>query len=150
MQVAESLLRGTQPRGIGHGTRHHADHRRHRKPGDIIKGNRCNDAERHDQYGQFVQCDAALAERGEKSGTDLQTDRIDEENQSELFEEVHQVLVDVHAEIAERDADEQNTRHPQRHPGDLHLAQHDAECDDQRQDHHRVGDTAAPKRLGTK
>ena len=83
-------------------------------------------------------------------GPTCKSDRIDEENQSELFEEVHQVLVDVHAEIAERDADEQNTRHPQRHPGDLHLAQHDAECDDQRQDHHRVGDTAAPKRLGTK
>ena len=69
------------------------------------------------------------------------------ENQSEFLEEVHQMLVDVHAETAESDTDEQNARHAQRHPGDPDLAQHNAEGNDQRQNHHRVGDAAAPKRI---
>ena len=150
MQIAESLLRGAQTGRIGDGARHHADHRAHRKARQIIKDDRRDDPERDDQGGQLVQRDAALTERGEKTRSDLQADRIDEENQSEFLEEVHQMLVDVHAETAESDTDEQNARHAQRHPGDPDLAQHDAEGYDQRQNHHRVGDAAAPKRIGAK
>ena len=71
MHVAESLLRGAQTGRIRNGARHHADHRRHGKSGDIIEGNRRNDAECHNQHSQFVERDAALAEGGEKSRTDL-------------------------------------------------------------------------------
>ena len=60
------------------------------------------------------------------------------------------MLVDVHAEITEGNADEQNARYAQRHSGNLHLAQNNAEGDDQRQHQHRMSHTASPKRLGTK
>ena len=60
------------------------------------------------------------------------------------------MFVDIHTEIAEGDADEQNARHTQRHPGDLEFAQHDTQRHDQRQNQHRVGHASAPKRLGAK
>ena len=150
VHVAESLLCGAQSGRVGHGARHHADHRRHGQARDVIERHRRGDTQRHHQHRQFVERDAALAERGEKSGSDLQADRIDEKNQSELLEKMHQVFIDVHAEIAEADADEQNARHAQRHAGDLEFAQHDTQRHDQRQNQHRVGHTSAPKRLGAK
>lgn len=89
-----------------------------------------------------------FAERGEEARTDLQTEGVDEQDQTELLEEVQQVCVDVHAQVAESDADEKNARNAQRYAGDFRLAEHDAQGDDQCQNQHGVGHSSAPQRFG--
>ena len=145
VQVAEGLLRGAQPRGVGYGSGHHADEGRHRKPRQTIERNRRPDAEQHGQYSDFVERNAALAERGKESGTDLQTDRIDEQDQSELLEKMQQMAVDVHPVPSESDPHEQDARYAERHAGNPDFAEHDPQRHDQRENQHRVGYASAPQ-----
>lgn len=103
-------------------------------------------AQKDDGRRQHVQLHAAFLERREEAGSYLQADRVDEQNQPELFDEMDQMLVELHPEMAERDSDEKNPRHAEPDSADFELAERDAERDHQRENQHRVGDASAPER----
>lgn len=103
-------------------------------------------AQKDDGRRQHVQLHAAFLERREEAGSHLQADRVDEQNQPELFDEMDQMLVELHPEMAERDSDEKNPRHAEPDSADFELAERDAERDHQRENQHRVGDASAPER----
>ena len=98
------------------------------------------DAQQHDGRGAAHKRDAAVLEGRDEARAHLQTDREDEEDQSELLHEVAYAVVDCHAEVAQEDADEENPGDTERDAADLDLAEQDAEGDHQREREHRVGD----------
>ena len=90
-------------------------------------------AQKDDGRRQHVQLHAAFLERREEAGSYLQADRVDEQNQPELFDEMDQMLVELHPEMAERDSDEKNPRHAEPDSADFELAERDAERDRRRE-----------------
>lgn len=78
-----------------------------------------DDAQSDDHAASPTSCMAAVLERREEARPHLQTDREDEENQTELLDEVQYPGGDGHPEMAGCDTDEENPRRPQRHASDL-------------------------------
>ena len=68
----------------------------------------CDDAQCHHDDAEQVEALAAVLERSEETRSYFQTDGIDEENQSELLEEVEQMLIEIEREVTEDEADEEN------------------------------------------
>ena len=101
-------------------------------------------ADRNDGQHQHVERQSAATERGEKAGTYLKTDGIDEENEAELLQEVEQMLIQIETEMAEHQTDEQHPGESQRDVGHLDLAQCQSQGYDQRQDHDGMSGSAAP------
>lgn len=87
-RIGVSLLRGTQSGGVGHCARKDADHRRNRRARRQMNYIGRRHAQQYDRYGTHDQRHAAVLERCEKSRSDLQTDREDEQNQPEFLHEV--------------------------------------------------------------
>ena len=144
-QVTVCLLRSSQSWCVGDGSRKNARHggdARARKREDA-QGH--HDAQGNDDDAEKIEALAAVLERGEEAGTHLQTDAVDEENQSELLQEMEQVTVEVERIMAEDETDEENPRQTERHSLHPQLAQTKTQRDDQRKDHHRVGDSASPQ-----
>lgn len=69
----------------------------------------------HYQHSQHIQREASFLKGREKSRSYLQTDRVDKQNQSELFQEVEQVLVQIHVEMTEYDSDKEYPGNSQRY-----------------------------------
>ena len=73
-------------------------------------------------------------ERREETRTNLNTNRIDEENQTKLFCEVECGVVNAHPEVAQRDADKENPSNTNRNTFNFKLAQRNTngnrDCDD--------------------
>ena len=90
-------------------------------------------AQQYDRYGTHDQRHAAVFERREKSRSDLQTDREDEQNQPEFLHEVPDLAVHRHSEMTQDDTYEQN-------PCD---SEQNADGDDQCEGQHGMGDAAA-------
>ena len=172
-EFGEDAVGGTETGGVGDGTVHDADHHGEVAVvadavdvGDGFGGEQAHacaelpetehdgHVEEHDAYGEEVHLDAVAAlEDFEEGGTDLQTDAVDEEDKSELLDEVNDglligygccgVVVEVvAADVANDDADEE-------HPGDaesdtvllaanLPASELDAETDDEGVENHDV------------
>ena len=144
--VGIGLLRCAQSGRVGHGAgedTHDGRDVQSRRQMDDVGGDH---AQKDDGRRQHVQLHAAFLERREEAGSYLQADRVDEQNQPELFDEMDQMLVELHPEMAERDSDEKNPRHAEPDSADFELAERDAERDHQRENQHRVGDASAPER----
>ena len=86
--VAVCLLSGSQTGRIGHGAGKNPDHRRNRQTGNQINHVGNYDSQQHDPGSHQVQLDASLLKRGKETRPHLQPDRIDEQDQSEFFQEV--------------------------------------------------------------
>ena len=75
-------------------------------------------AQADDGHGYAVQAQAALAQRGEEARAHLDADRVDEQDEPELLDEVHRVLVEreivAGEEVSDDDAAE---KAPRRCPG---------------------------------
>ena len=107
-QVAECLLGSSESRGVGNGTRENTSHRSDGCSREREDGEGGNDAQCHHDDAEQVETLAAVLERSEETWSYLQTDGIDEENQSELLEEVEQMLIEIEREVTEDEADEKN------------------------------------------
>ena len=129
----ERLLRGAETGRVRHGAGKHADHRRHRDFRYEMEKQRHEHAEQHDRGREPVHQHAPFFERGEKAGTDLQTDREDEQNQPELFHEVENMVVDLEAELPEQDPDEEHERDAEGNPEHLHASERYPDRDDERE-----------------
>ena len=100
-------------------------------------------AQQHDRHGAHDQRHAAVFERCEKSRSDLQTDREDEQNQPEFLHEVPDLAVHRHSEMTQDDAHEQNPRDSERDSADFDFSEQNADGDDQREGQHGMGDAVA-------
>ena len=103
-------------------------------------------AQQHDGRSAAHQRHAAVLERGEETGTHLQADGEDEENQTEFLDEVQDFVIDRHVQAAQGDAHEKDPRDAERHAADLDLAEQNAQRDGQRENQHRMGDAAAEEK----
>ena len=101
------------------------------------------DAEQDDGRGAPDEGDASVLECGEESGADLQADREDEEDEPELLDEVPDLAVDGHAEVAGDDPDEEDPGDAERDALDLDLSEEDAEGDDQCEGQHGMRDAVS-------
>ena len=107
-QVAECLLGSSESRGVGNGTREDTSHRSDGCSREREDGKGGDDTQRYYDDAEQVEALAAVLERSEETWSYLQTDGIDEENQSELLEEVEQMLIEIEGEVTEDEADEKN------------------------------------------
>ncbi len=144
VHIAERLLSGTQTGRIGNGTRHNANHGRHRDAGYVMERNGYTHAENHHYHGQLVECNAPLTERREETGPHLQAYRVHEQYQPELFHEMKQMLVYVHPEISERYTHEKNAGDTQRDTRHLQFAEYYPQSYHQRQYQYRMGHASTP------
>ena len=101
------------------------------------------DAEQDDGRGAPDEGDASVLEGGEESGSDLQADREDEEDEPELLDEVADLAVDGHPEVAGDDPDEEDPGDSERDALDLDLSEEDAEGDDQREGQDGMSDAVS-------
>ncbi len=81
----------------------------------------------------------------EETWSHFRTDGINEEYQTELFEEVEQVLIRIEREMPKDKTDEENPRQAKGNTFHLNLAETQAQCDNQCKYHDRMGYTASPK-----
>ena len=113
-QVAECLLCSSQSRGVGNGTREDTCHRGNGCSREREDGEGGDDTQRYHDDAEQVEALAAILERSEETRSYLQTDGIDEENQSKLLEEVEQMLIEIEREVTEDEADEKNPSQSER------------------------------------
>ena len=113
-QVAECLLGSSESRGVGNGTREDTCHRGDGCSREREDGKGGYDTQRYHDDAEQVEALAAVLERSEETRSYLQTDGIDEENQSKLLEEVEQMLIEIEREVTEDEADEKNPSQSER------------------------------------
>ncbi len=77
------------------------------------------------------------AQGGQEAGTHLQPDRVHEEDEAQLAHELAGALLDVHAEVAEGEAHEEDAGDAEAHPAESHRAQGEAQGGHQREDEDR-------------
>ena len=94
-------------------------------------------AEDHHRRGEQVETQAVPAQGGQEAGADLEADRVHEEDETQLADELAGALLDVHPEVAEGDAHEEDTRDPEAHPANANRAQGETERRHQREDEDR-------------
>ena len=86
--------------------------------------------EEHDEHGDTVELDTLVLERREETGTHLQTDGENEQDEAELLDELERRRIDGHAQMAGQDAAEQHKRCPERDAEELDFAQQHADGND--------------------
>ncbi len=138
-EVLQRLLRRPQAGGVGHGAGQDA----HRGIGGQGKEPAQQDRRRHAQQdhgrGQEVDGQALAAQGREKSGADLQADRIDEQDQAEILDEIDDRFVDAQLKMGGQDAGEQHAGNAEADAEKADLAQQDADGNDQAQDQDGMG-----------
>ena len=107
-QVAECLLCSTQSGSVGYGTRQNTCHRGNGSPRSIEYSQCGSDTQRYYDDAEHVETSTAILERREEAGAHLKTDGVNEEYQSELLQEVEQVLIEVEREMTKDKTDEKN------------------------------------------
>ena len=95
-------------------------------------------------HGNHIKRKTTLAECREKTGTNLQTDRIDKKNEAELLNKMQQVSIYIETQTTEHNTYKKYPRYTKRDTGNLNLAEHHTYCNNQCQNQHRVGNTTAP------
>ena len=100
------LLCGSQSGRVGHGTRENAHEGGDGRVGGAGDDHRHHQAEGDGDQREHVERQPSLLKGREETGTHRQANGIDEEYQAKLPEEVEQLLVEVHAEVAEDHTDE--------------------------------------------
>ena len=148
VDVGICLLRRSETGGVGHRTGHDSGHRGDGHSGDVVERYRDSYAEDHHEEGEHVEPDSAALEAGEESGADLEAYAVDEQDEAEFLEELKQVGVERHAEVAERDSDEQNPGHAEADAGHLDFAHYLAQRYHEGQNDDGVCYTAAPGTCG--
>ena len=137
-ELVQRLLCGTQRRGIGRRPAEDADHirqgdLRHVTESDGHDGSQCDHA-----HSQDVQFHSALAESIEKTGTDLQAQGINEDDQAEILCEGEHVGIDGKPQVSGQDSAEENEGHSQGDTCDPDASQQQAGDDDQEDHHHSL------------
>ena len=104
--IGIGLLGRTESGSVGHRTRHDTRHRGYRGSGDVMQGEGYTYTEQYSNESQHVEPESAALEAGEETGTDLEADTVDEQDKTEFLEELDEVRIERHAEMAEDDPHE--------------------------------------------
>ena len=133
-----SLLCGSEPRGVGHGSAHHAHHLRDLHGASFaslypIKAHHEKHVEADACQGQHIEAHATLLERGEEAGAHLHTYGENEKDEAEIPKEIESIRCCGVMEMPHQDTDKQHESHSERHAENLDLAQPDT-----RENHERV------------
>ena len=145
--VAHCLLGGAQSGRVGDGAGHDTYHRPKFLAGNPVDGERGQDREQDHSEGEQIELDAAGQERMEESGTHLQSDAEDEQDQTEVLHEGKDGRVDTKAEMAGQDAQEQDPGRTDGDPLDLETPQPEAGCDHEGEQQDAVGDTGTGEQI---
>lgn len=141
-------------RGVRHSTAEHTHCHRQRSgivgvEEEIVATQHRQNVEYHHAPGHHVHLDTVLLERLEETRAHLQTDAVDEENQSEVLNEIkhfgrtgktaigvlHTAVV---VDVSHHDTGEQHERDAKRNAAYLELAEHNANSNHQREQQHDV------------
>ena len=133
--LLQRLLRGAERRGVGRGSAEDAGRVGH---GDVQReahayGER--GADQHYGDGRRQQAQAVGAQRVEETRPDLQTEGVDEDDESETFGIGQHLRVDRESEMPGQNAGEEDERHAQRYAEKADFTESDADRRDER-DHH--------------
>ena len=131
-QLLEGLLRGAECRGVGRRTAENARHVGHRDSEGVAHPHGQCRAQQRQSDGRQQQPHAVGAQRAEEAGADLQSEGVDEENQSEALGVDEHRGVEREAEVAGQNADEEDEGRAERDAADADFAQSDAEDRDER------------------
>ena len=129
MRLDERLLGSTQPGSIGHGTREDTH-----EVGDayvthtIIYSHCHRNVQRNDEHSQPIKHHASFLKRGEEARSHLEADGENEQDESELLNELDNVRVHIESQVPGQDAHKQDESGSQRNPKDLLLTQYHAQC----------------------
>lgn len=123
---AQRLPGGGEAGRIGRGARKQADSRRHiNEAGDDPRRGH-GDAEQHVGRGEEIEDQAARSQRSEKAGTDLKSQGVNEEDQSEFAHEFEHVMIEGEFKVPEGQACEQDAGRAEPDVADLDFANRDA------------------------
>ena len=114
-EVVDGLLRRTQPRGIGNCARQNPDHGGQALARQHMDSVTYRASEQYEQGGKHIQPQTLLLQRCKETGTYLQTDGIDEQNQAELLDECTDAFIDDKSEMGQQNADKKHPRYPERY-----------------------------------
>ena len=103
-----SLLGSAHTRRIGHGTGEDTNQGGDGHVGNIIDADDHQDTDGAGHQNEHVELETSFLERGEETGTYLQTNAVDEQHQTKLTQEVKQLDVEVETEITKHHADDQH------------------------------------------
>ena len=111
-EFGQHLLACAQRGRVGDGSGEDAEDDGQRDVQQQVQQDDHDAAQADDGHGDAVQTQAALAQRGKEAWPHLDTDRVDEQDEPELLDEVHRVLIEreivAGEEVADDDAAEQN------------------------------------------
>ena len=133
-ELLERLLCRTQRGGIGRGTAEHAHQIGEGHPtrqGDHHGQHR---ADQHHTDAQQIEDGATVTERGDKTGTDMQTEGIHEENESEALGIGEHLRIEFQPKGAGQNAGKEHERDAEADAAKTKLSQRETEGADGRQD----------------
>jgi hypothetical protein len=106
-----------------------------------MNGKRYGHAEDDYQRRKHIHPHTAFLERGEETGSDLQTEREHKEYQTEVTDKTPYGRVDNESEMGQKDSDKKNPGHSQGDSENLDLPQEYAQRDHYRDDQYGVSHT---------
>ena len=107
----------------------------------------CDSSEQYYRSGKHVVGYTSFAERTKETGTDLQTDAVDEENEAELLDKVRRCGIEHHTKVSAGNASKKNPCHAKRDARDFDARQKKSCSDDQGHQQNRMGNTCAHKQV---
>ena len=108
VEIAVRLLSGTQSGRIGNSSRKDSGHRRDRNSRHEMQRHSHAHTYKYDEQHQHIERQTSTAERSEKAGPHLQTDRINEENKAELLQKMEQMFIKIKINMAKYQPNEQD------------------------------------------
>ena len=112
-EFGQHLLARSQRGRVGDGTGEDAENDGQRDVQQQVQQDDHDAAQADDGHGHAVQAQAALAQRGEEARAHLDADRVDEQDEPELLDEVHRVLIEreivAGEEVSDDDAAEKHS-----------------------------------------
>ena len=149
VDLEHGLLSGAQAGGVGDCAGHDAHHLHEVgvavcPPLDEVDGQGDADVDGDAEHGQQVEADASLLERREEAGANLHAYGEDEQDETELTQEVKRVCLHRITEVAHENAHKEHEGYTQRHAEYLDLAQPYAREDDERIEQHGAREGHVP------
>ena len=134
-QLFEHLLCGSQRRGVGRCAAQDARHVGHRDAEQAAHAGGCGRTEEHEPDGRGEEPQPVGAHRTEKARSDLQTEGIDEDDESETLGVGQHRRVEFESEVPGENSREEDEGRAEGDSEEADLPQTDSDCGDQRYHH---------------
>lgn len=146
-ELLQRLLGGAERGGVGRRSAEHAHEVGYVLPALEREGESHEGAEDDDCEGEKVELDATLAEGAEKARSDLESELVDEEHESEALGVGEHRRVYRQSEVSGEDAGEEHEGDAERYAADAQFAQTETYRDDKSQHHKRLQGRLLEKKI---